>query len=101
MLHVTCLAHGLNRVAEEVRNQFPLVNGLISNGKKVFVKAPHRIREFKHRYPDTPLPPEPVITRWGTWLDAAARYYVDHFEKLREIVASFDPQDSAAIAVCL
>lgn len=31
LIHVTCHAHGLNQVAEEVRQQFPLVNLLISN----------------------------------------------------------------------
>ena len=36
MIHLTCLAHGLHRVAEEVRAQFPDVDRLISNGKKIF-----------------------------------------------------------------
>ena len=34
MLHLTCLAHGLHRVAEEVRTHFQDVDKLISNGKK-------------------------------------------------------------------
>jgi hypothetical protein len=29
--------------------------------------------------PGIPLPPQPVLTRWGTWLDAAM-YYADNFE---------------------
>jgi hypothetical protein len=33
-LHVTCLAHGLHLIAEEVRKCFPNVNKLISNVKK-------------------------------------------------------------------
>jgi hypothetical protein len=38
LIHVTCLAHGINRVAEEIRCQFPLVNSLISNVKKSLSK---------------------------------------------------------------
>lgn len=36
LIHCTCLAHGLNRIAETIRIQYPLVNKLISNGKKYF-----------------------------------------------------------------
>jgi len=32
-----------------------------------------------------PLPPEPVITRWGTWLNAAM-FYADHFETFKNVV---------------
>jgi len=34
MIHVTCVAHGLNRVLEKVREIFPEVNKLVNNGKK-------------------------------------------------------------------
>jgi len=40
MKHVTCLAHALYRVAEEIRNIFPKVDDFISNAKKIFLKAP-------------------------------------------------------------
>lgn len=36
MIHVTCLAHGLHRIAEEVRSNFEEIDGLISNIKKVY-----------------------------------------------------------------
>jgi hypothetical protein len=65
LIHTTCLAHGINRVAEEVRNQFPLVNELISIVKKIFVKALLRVQFYKETLPNLPLPPQPVITRWG------------------------------------
>ncbi|QQP58401.1 Uncharacterized protein FKW44_003708 [Caligus rogercresseyi] len=41
-MHVACICRTLNRVAELVRYEFPLVNELISEIKKVFVKAPRR-----------------------------------------------------------
>ncbi|KAF0753067.1 CGG triplet repeat-binding protein 1, partial [Aphis craccivora] len=40
MVHVTCTAHGLNRVAEYIRIQYPKVDKLVANVKKVFKKAP-------------------------------------------------------------
>ncbi|KAL4085261.1 hypothetical protein QTP88_027120 [Uroleucon formosanum] len=61
----------LHRVAEEIRIHFPNVDELINNGKKVFLKAPSRIQIFKTMAPDIPLPPRPVLTRWGTWLNAS------------------------------
>jgi hypothetical protein len=41
----------MNRVAETVREAFPLVNKLINGGKKVFLKAPNRVLRFSnHAY---------------------------------------------------
>jgi len=34
MIHVTCIAHALHRVAEEIRGNFSKVDKLVSNGKK-------------------------------------------------------------------
>jgi hypothetical protein len=57
LIHVTGLAHGINRVAEEIRCQFPLVNSLISNVKKI---SPLRVQVYKEKLPNVPpLPPEP------------------------------------------
>lgn len=39
MIHVTCGAHGLHRVAECVRDQFKNVNKLVSNIKRMFTKV--------------------------------------------------------------
>lgn len=33
MIHVTCIAHGLHGIAEEIRNNFPEINALTSNVK--------------------------------------------------------------------
>ena len=79
MTHVTCLAHGLHRVAELVRKNYPQVNGSIAATKSIFVKAPFKSKKFKDMAPGVPVPPSPVLTRWGTWLDAV-RNYAEHFE---------------------
>lgn len=85
MKHVTCLAHGPHRVCEEIRKLFPNVNKLISSVKKIYVKAPTRIDIYKRLYPDLPLPPAPIITRWGTWVKAAL-FYAEHFDKIEEVI---------------
>jgi hypothetical protein len=42
MIHTTCLAHGLHRVAETIGEEFPLVIKIVSAGKKIFLKAPKK-----------------------------------------------------------
>lgn len=96
LIHVTCLAHALNRVAEEIRNHFPLVNSLISNMKKIFLKAPLRIQFYKEKLPNTPLPPQPVITRWGTWLEATF-FYCDNFCQLDGLIAELSDESSQSL----
>ena len=96
MIHLTCLAHGFHRVTELIRDSFPQVNSLISNVKKIFKKSPSRISFFKEYAHGIPLPPEPIITRWGTWLEAV-EYYANNYEIIKIVVNSFDKQDSLAI----
>jgi hypothetical protein len=74
MVHITRLAHALHSVTEDVRGRYPEVDQLIANGKKIFIKSPLRVQKFKDKAPTLPLPPQPIVTRWGTWLDAANYY---------------------------
>lgn len=96
MIHLTCLAHGMHRLAETVRYQFDNVNRLISSMKAVFLKSPARIRYFKENAEDIPLPPSPVITRWGTWLQAAI-YYADYFEVIQHVIEGLDEKEAESI----
>lgn len=96
MIHMTCLAHAIHRVCEFIRSSFEDVDGLISNCKKIFLKSPARLNAFKEALPDIPLPPRPVITRWGTWLTAAL-YYGRHFDEIKGILDTFDESQCAAI----
>lgn len=95
LIHSTCLAHGLHRVAEALREENRLANKLISLGKKIFLKAPKRVEKFREILPGVPLPPEPVITRWGTWINAAC-YYFENFEGFKKVVGELD-DDSEAV----
>jgi len=96
MIHVTCIVHGFHRVAEEVRSYFNIVDQLISSVKKVFLKAPTRFRIFKNEAPDIPMPPQPILTRWGTWLDAA-NYYCENYEVIKNIINKLDENDASSI----
>ncbi|XP_003744201.1 uncharacterized protein LOC100902024 [Galendromus occidentalis] len=97
MIHVTCVAHALHRVAEQARKIFPNVDRLIASVKKIFLKAPLRVEAFRSMLGGIPLPPQPVVTRWGTWINAAL-YYGEHFEPLKNFVRShLDSEDSTAI----
>jgi hypothetical protein len=39
IIHVTCLAHGLHRICETIREEFPAVNKLISSTKLKIKKS--------------------------------------------------------------
>jgi hypothetical protein len=65
-------SQGLNRDAENMRNLFPIVNDLISNVKKVFLKASLKIQFYEEQLSNVALPPEPIIiTRLGARLETA------------------------------
>lgn len=63
MLHLTCLAHALHRVAEEVRSAYPTVNAIISATKKSLRESSTEDSSLQGKCPGLPLPPEPIITR--------------------------------------
>lgn len=95
LVHVSCLAHGLHRVAEEIRGTYVLANDVIAVTKSVFLKSPSRKRRFCEISPGVPLPPQPVTTRWGEWLKAAT-YYHDHFDEVQAVIERLEP-DAATV----
>jgi hypothetical protein len=96
MIHVTCAAHGLHRIAEQVRDHFSTVDEVIANCKKVFKKAPTRVEIFKIEAPGICLPPDPIITRWGSWINAAI-YYCEHLNTVRRVIEKLDEFDAVSI----
>ena len=97
-MHVTCFAHGLHRICEFIREQFSDVNTLISTFKIFLLKAPSRVSLYKKECPNLPMPPQPVITRWGTWLQAAF-FYFQHFHSIRVFV-NLLPDEAVSIKEC-
>ncbi|KAL4153650.1 hypothetical protein QTP88_001483 [Uroleucon formosanum] len=96
MIHLTCLAHGIHRVAENIREKFKKVDKLISRVKQVFLKAPSRVLVFKSEAPAIPLPPEPILTRWGTWIIAAS-YYCKYYQVIRRVLLSLNAEDAISV----
>ena len=84
LIHITCLAHGVHRVCEVVRQQYPMINRIIACGKQLFSKAPFRRQSFFSQT-SLPLPPKVIITRWGTWLRAAF-FYAEHWKAIINFV---------------
>ena len=67
MIHVTCLAHALHGVVEEVRVIYPEVDKLTADGK-IFIKCPLRVQKFKE---EAPTPPHSPTARCNTLGDLA------------------------------
>lgn len=99
IIHVTCVAHMLHRVAEKVRDIHPKVNKLINNVKKTFLKAPSRVQIYKEVLPDVPLPPEPIITRWGTWIEAVI-FISQNYEGIKSVFERLNDDSSACVQTC-
>lgn len=69
---------------------------LINNGKKIFLISASRISIFRDVMENIPFPPVSVITRWGTWIDAAL-YYVEYFIKYQKIIKKLAEDDSQCL----
>ena len=83
LMHVTCVAHLLHNCAMRVRGHFKNIDEIIATIKAATIKNKDRKKDFH----DAGLPslPDPVITRWATWLRAAL-YYSENLPAVRTIV---------------
>ena len=86
MQHTTCLAHLAHNVAEQIRARYPEVDSLIASVKAATVKNRRRRADFLAK--NIPIPPQPILTRWGTWIDATC-YYAENWEVVKEIVENW------------
>ena len=69
LMHVTCVAHLLHNCAMRVRARFKNIDEIIATIKPATIKNKDRKKDFHNA--GLPSPPDPVITRWTTWLRAA------------------------------
>ena len=82
LMHVTCVAHLLHNCAMSVRADFKNIDKIIATIKAATIKNKDRKKDFH----DAGLPsPDPVITRWATWLRAAL-YYSENLPAVCTIV---------------
>ncbi|KAF2888155.1 hypothetical protein ILUMI_18018 [Ignelater luminosus] len=75
IIHVTSIVHGLNRIAEKVREL-----------------SPARVAE--RSLMNAKLPPNPVVTRL-TWLQGAS-FYSDNFVKFEKVMQNLE-EDAASV----
>ena len=66
-----------------VRAHFKNIDKIIATIKAATIKNKDRKKDFHDA--SLPSPPDPVITRWATWLRAAL-YYSEHLPAVRTIV---------------
>ncbi|KAJ4427151.1 hypothetical protein ANN_24767 [Periplaneta americana] len=58
----------------------------------------NQVSKFRKQFPKLSLPPCPVPTRWGSWLEVC-NYYAHHLQSVKKVVQSFDTDDAAAIQI--
>jgi len=63
---------------------------------KIFLKSHSRVEKFREIAKGIPLPPQPITTRWGTWLNASI-YYCEHFESIKQVVNALDSEYAISI----
>ena len=80
LFQVTCNAHLLHNCALQIKSRYDKVDNLIARIKSATVKN----KERKSLFDEIGAPPEPIVTRWASWLKAAF-YYVDIFPSLKEL----------------
>ena len=85
LFRVTCMAHLIHNCAMEVRGNFPAVDELIVRVKALTVK--NKVRRILFNVMGQP--PQPVITRWTSWLNAAL-YYSKYLPKVNAIVENLN-----------
>ena len=83
LMHVTCVAHLLHNCAMRVRAYFKNIDDVVATIKAATIKNKDRKNDFREA--GLPSPPDPVITRWATWLRAAL-YYAENLPAVRTIV---------------
>ena len=82
LFHVT--AHLLHNRAMKIKSHFEDVDQLIAKVKAVTIKNKTRQAKFSA----IGYPPQPVPTRWGSWLNAAL-YYAKNLPEVKAIVENF------------
>ena len=83
LMHVTCIAHLLHNCAMHVCAHFKNIDEIIAMIKAATIKNKDRKKYFHDA--GLPSPPDPVFTRWATWLRAAL-YYNENLPAIHTIV---------------
>ena len=93
LMHVTWVAHLLHNCAMRVRAHFKNIDEIIATIKAATIKNKDRKKDFHDA--GLPSPPDPVITRWATWLRAV----LCHSENLPAVGTIVNNWTSAGLLV--
>ena len=85
ILHITYVSHAMHLICKLIRDLHPTTNRFISAVKGIFKKSPSRTQLWKNTHPTLPLPPQPVVTRCGPWIEAAI-FYAEHLDQEKTIL---------------
>ncbi len=85
MIHITCFAYAMHNCAFKIKKHYQNVDLLIGAVKGLVNKNFNRIQDFAH----LEKIPQPIVTRWGSWLNAAL-YYCKNFDEVSVIVESLE-----------
>ena len=99
LMHFCCLVHALHNVCEYTRALNKKLHEFIIAVKTIYNKSGKRKREWKKAYPHLPLPPRPVLSRWGTWIQAALDLF-KNFDAVKDQICKMNDKDMAAIPTC-
>lgn len=93
ILHITCLAHGVHRVAEIAINQYPLAKGLLSSIKGVLARSPARKSQLKKIC--NRLLPTYIETRWTSFFEALP-VYIEHFDNIKKFLKELKKEEKSS-----
>ncbi len=79
--HITCFSHALHNCALKIKMKFKNVDFLIASVKGLVNKNPSRKKLFS----DVGKIPDPIVTRWRSWMNAAL-FYVENFNEVSLII---------------
>ena len=85
LFHITCIANLLHNCALKIKVHYDIVDQLIARLKALVVKN----KSCQAKFDAIGQPPQPVVTRWASWINAAL-YYVSNLPTVRDIVRSFE-----------
>lgn len=92
--HISCIAHAIHRVCEAIRAEYSLADRFVALMKNILVKCPANINCYKE-ITELPLPNHPVITRWGTWIQACV-FYCENYENIKAFIVQINADGSQA-----
>ncbi len=84
ILFFTCFMHLLHNCANKIKAYYPDVNNLIASVKTITINS----RQHDHFFSTIGIPPDVILTRFGTWLSGAL-YYYEHFDTIKTYFLEF------------